>query len=258
MSTVKQISALAKKIYAKKPSMKWTDAIKQASRELKASGKISTSTKKTTKRKPASKRITGAYKRVYKVVKKDTKGYELKYIDENGKNWYTGSFTTKAAAQKAADILNNKKPDTFTKVGATKKPVKRSTPKKKVSGKHTDNKSHNVRINVLSGVRPVPVIFNGVGRLVKNKYYIYNGKDIYPIVGLKGATTWKGSLLKYLGKKDNTLLFEIRFKLKTKAGFDNITERWELPNTLPANTFIPTKKPTLKELAIGHLKLPNL
>jgi hypothetical protein len=132
------------------------------------------------------------------------------------------------------------------------KPVARA---KKVSRSHTDTKSHNVRINVLSGVRPAQLVLNGVGRLVKNKYYTYNGKDIYPIVGLKGATTWKGSLLKYLGVKNNSLLFDIRFKLKTKAGFDTITERWELPRTMAASNFIPTKKPTAKELAIGHLKM---
>lgn len=260
--------------------MKWTDAIKQASKELKASGKISagksrpTKSKTTTTRKPVTKRIIGAAKKkvstpstiFFKAENLNKTNTRYKYRgryyevldDQDGENYIL--VNSKAVYFKTPKYIQRKLKK-FGEIKKTKaaanKLVKRSTPKRKVSGSHTDTKSHNVRINVLSGVRPAPIVLNGVGRLVKNKYYIYNGGVIHPIVGLKGATDWKGSLMKYLGKKGNSLLFDIRFKLKNKAGFDSITERWELPSTLPANTFIPTKKPTLKELAIGHLKLPN-
>lgn len=259
MSTVKLISAKAKQIRAKRPTMKWTDAIKAASKELKASGKIAPK-KTTAKRKPITKRPASKVGAVttIKMLKSNINSTQTRYKHKG--RWYNinddqdGEFYIMVGGK----AVYFKKP--YPAIGKAKtvktkpktKPVTRA---RRVAGSHTDNKSHNVRINVLSGVRPAQLVLNGVGGLVKNKYYIYNGKEIYPIVGLKGATTWKGSILKYLGKKDNTLLFDIRFKLKSKAGFDTITERWELPSNMSANTFIPTKKPTAKELAIGHLKL---
>jgi hypothetical protein len=259
MSTLKLITAKAKQIRAKRPTMKWTDAIKAASKELKASGKIApkktTAKRKTTVKRPASK--VGAVTSI-KLLKSNLDSTQTKYKHKgryyNINDDQDGDFYIMVAGK----AVYFKKP--YPKMGAVSKPKTMSKAKpvsraKKVAGSHTDTKSHNVRINVLSGVRPAQLVLNGVGRLVKNKYYTYNGKDIYPIVGLKGATTWKGSLLKYLGVKNNSLLFDIRFKLKSKAGFDTITERWELPRTMAASSFIPTKKPTVKELAIGHLKM---
>lgn len=259
MSTVKQISSLAKKIRAKKPSMKWTDAIKAASKELKASGKIGAPKKRATT--STAKKATTTKKRTVKAPTKIK--LELKNLDMSQERYkYNGRFYNVNDDQDGdfyimvgGKAIYFKKP--YPRMSGTK--TRKTTPKqivrKKVGSTHKDTKSHNVRINVLSGVKPANVVLNGVNRLVKNKYYVYNGKDIYPIVGLKGATMWKGSLLKYLGVKNNSLLFDIRFKLKSKTGYDTITERWELPRTMPASTFIPTKKPTKAELSIGHLKL---
>ena len=60
---LKKISARAKQIRAKHPSMKWTNAIKQASRELKGS--------KPAKRKPAKKRRVSSHQTGASNLKRD-------------------------------------------------------------------------------------------------------------------------------------------------------------------------------------------
>lgn len=255
MSTVKQISALAKKIYAKKPTMKWTDAIKQASRELKASGKISAgksrATKsKATKRKPVTKRITGVAKKkpsVPSTIKLDKKNlnsthdkykYKARYyeiLDDQDGDLYI-FYGGKA--------IYFKKP--YPRIGAVKKTVKTKpkTTTRKVSGSHTDTKSHNVRINVLSGLQGSPQVFNGVKTLTKGSYYLYMDKP--------------NTLFKYIGKDTKKTAFPLIFDIykKSSQGGYYLAARYEYASEL-INYLSKIKKPTSKELAIGHLKLPK-
>jgi len=61
LNPLKKITALAKKIRAKKPAMKWTDAIKQASKSVKI-GAVKKPTKKVVK-KPVKKTIVNPVKK---------------------------------------------------------------------------------------------------------------------------------------------------------------------------------------------------
>lgn len=261
MSTVKQISALAKKIYAKKPTIKWTDAIKQASRELKASGKISAgksrATKSTaTKRKPVTKRITGVAKKrssvpstiFFKAENLNSTNTKYKYRgryyeildDQDGENYIF--VNSKAVYFKMPKYSSRRKPQ----VGAAKKTVKAKakTTARRVSGSHTDTKSHNVRINVLSGLQGSPQVFNGVKTLTKGSYYLYMDKP--------------NTLFKYIGKDTKKAAFPLIFDIykKSSNGGYYLAARYEYASEL-INYLSKIKKPTSKELAIGHLKLPK-
>ena len=295
------ISTLAKKIRAKRPTMKWTDAIKAASKELKASGKItaskSTRTKrKTTTRKPVTKRIAGRSTKAYKkhVVYDNPQRI---YVDINtinqrnpdrpsitikgkryliwddrdgayGINWQfngwqagvylydykTGKPITEHFYDDMSGVKKYPKPKTFKPTpaqtkAAAKRLVKQATSKRRVNGSHTDTKSHNVRINVLSGLQGQQVVLNGVKTLVKGNYYIYMDTS------LKTGYTKKNTLLKYVGKRSSgafPLVFDV-FKKSTTGAYVN-SGRYEYAAEL-IKYLSKVKKPTSKELAIGHLKL---
>jgi len=272
MSTVKQISTLAKKIYAKKPTIKWTEAIKQASRELKASGKISAgksrATKSTaTKRKPVTKRITGVAKKkpsVPSTIKLEAKNlnstqdkykyksryYEILddqdgdlYIFYGGKAIYFKKPYPRIGATKYPKPKLFKPTPAQTKAAA-KRLVKQSTSKRKVGGSHTDTKSHNVRINVLSGLQGSPQVFNGVKTLTKGGYYLYMDKP--------------NTLFKFIGRDNKKTAFPLVFDIykKSSQGGYYLAARYEYASEL-IKYLSKIKKPSSKELAIGHLKLPK-
>lgn len=170
--TVAEISKRAKQIRAKSPSKKWTDCIKQASKELKA-----------------------------------------------------GKSTSK--------------------VGATKKNNSvKQTRSRRITGSHKDTKSHNVRINVLSGMQgaEIPVTLNGVKTLTKGAYYVYMDNI--------------GTLFKYIGKDTKNSKFPLIFDIhkKRSSGGYYFGGRWEYSDSL-LKYLTKVKKPTAKELSIGHLKL---
>lgn len=58
-STLKRITSRAKQIYKKHPSMKWTSAIKQASKELKGKGATKKTTRKKAARRKTRKKVSG-------------------------------------------------------------------------------------------------------------------------------------------------------------------------------------------------------
>lgn len=169
--TVKDISQRAKKIRAQYPNKKWTDCIKQASKELK-SGKVG-----ATKSGPANQ----------------TRRKQI-----------------------------------------TKKPV----------SKHKDLMSHNVRINVLSGMQGAerPVTLNGLKTLSKGAYYIYDNKV--------------DTLFKYIGKDSKAGKFPLIFDIHKKRSLGGYYFAGRYEYSLELMKFLHrVKKPTAKELSIGHLKL---
>jgi len=108
--TVAEISKRAKQIRVKSPSKKWTDCIKQASKELKAgksTSKVGATKKRNLAKQTRSRRITGSHTdtKIHNVrinvlsgmqgaeipvtlngVKTLTKGAFYLYTPENGKN----------------------------------------------------------------------------------------------------------------------------------------------------------------------------
>lgn len=136
------------------------------------------------------------------------------------------------------------------KVGATKSvPAKRTRSRmvsKPTVSKHKDTMSHNVRINVLSGLggKPVPLVLNGVTRVTKGAFYLLQYPD--------GEISNK-AIFKYIKKlSTGALIFDVYQKGKT--GAYNKPIQYQFPETA-LMSLVRTKKPTAKELAIGHLKL---
>jgi hypothetical protein len=136
------------------------------------------------------------------------------------------------------------------KVGATKSvPAKRTRSSmitKTPVSKHKDTMSHNVRINVLSGLggKPVPLVLNGVTRVTKGAFYLLQYPD--------GEISDK-AIFKYIKKlSTGALIFDVYQKGKT--GAYNKPIQYQFPATA-LMSLVRTKKPTAKELAIGHLKL---
>jgi len=232
--TVKEISQRAKKIRAQYPNKKWTDCIKQASKELK-SGKVGATKKvsgtKTVNLKKGDKVFIlpkGTTETITKVNK------DGRY--ETDKSDYTWRI------EELRKVIKPKK------VGATKSvPANQTrrnrTPKKPVS-KHKDLMSHNVRINVLSGMCGAerPVTLNGLKNLTKGAWYIYNDKT--------------NTVFKYIGKDTKGGGYPLIFDTYTKksSGSYIFTGRWEYSLEL-MKYLHRVKKPTAKELSIGHLKL---
>ncbi len=123
MTHLQKITTLAKKIRKAKPALKWTDAIKQASKQIK----------------PAAKK---AVKKVGNVTLKKSnrfKGDDRYIIMNDGKPHLDGKPFFKETAK---DIANSLKKVKAKRVAT-----------KKVSGTktHKDTKSHNVNIRVVSG-----------------------------------------------------------------------------------------------------------
>ena len=117
---------------------------------------------------------------------------------------------------------------------------------KKPVSKHKDLMSHNVRINVLSGLggKPTPLVLNGVSRVTRGSYYLLQYPD--------GEVSNK-ALFKYLKKlKTGELVFDVY--QKGKSGAFNKPIQYQFPPSALLS-LVKTKKPTAKELSIGHLKL---
>ena len=127
MSTLKQITTKAKALYKTGKFAKWTDAIKAAS------ATISKTTKKVKKAvtKKAAKKIG------YKKDRMDILFRATPLIRKY-----------KASGYNREDAIKNATIDAGFMSGIKKKPVAK---KKVAKSYHKDTKSHNVRINVLSG-----------------------------------------------------------------------------------------------------------
>jgi len=236
--TVKEISQRAKKIRAKYPTKKWTDCIKQASKELK-SGKVGT-TKKVAKA-PVKNSTT------LKAVNDEARELSFKlrnkiYVMRSNNTLYTSVGKGKGTVLSIWDMGN--------KIGATKSVQAKRTRSGMISkptvSKHKDTMSHNVRINVLSGLggKPVPLVLNGVTRVTKGAFYLLQ----YPDGEISNKT-----IFKYIKKlSTGALIFDVYQKGKT--GGYNKPIQYQFPETA-LMSLVRTKKPTAKELAIGHLKL---
>lgn len=229
--TVAEISKRAKQIRAKSPSKKWTDCIKQASKELKAD-------KRTTGKVGATKKV------VLDSLKKLKKNEQAVLIDESFNPPYDvyavyvdGIYDRRIKVKKGEKYLTQKQ-------RAIKSSSVKQTKSRRITGSHTDTKSHNVRINVLSGMQgtEIPVTLNGVKTLTKGAFYLYtpeNGKNIF----------------KYIGKSD-TVAFPLIMDSYTKnaKGSYIFNGRYVYSSSM-LKSLKKIKTPTAKELSIGHLKL---
>ena len=136
------------------------------------------------------------------------------------------------------------------KVGATKSvPAKRTRSSmitKTPLSKHKDTMSHNVRINVLSGLggKPTPMVLNGVAKVVKGAFYKRQKET--------GAVSDE-AIFKYIKKISLGLLFDVYLINEKRGGYHTPIQYYFPESTLMQ--LVRIKKPTAKELAIGHLKL---
>lgn len=133
---------------------------------------------------------------------------------------------------------------TTGKVGATKSVRAKQSRSRPIGGNHKDTKSHNVRINVLSGMQgaEIPVTLNGLKTLTKGGFYVYMDKV--------------DTLFKYIGKDTKNSKFPLIFDIhkKRSSGGYYFGGRYEYSDSL-LKYLTKVKKPTAKELSIGHLKL---
>ena len=225
--TVQQIAKRAQAIRRASPSKKWTDCIKQASKELKkGTGRakaVSGAKPKTVKRITLNPRMLDSSQSYYRYqneereIQSDMEG--RLYIMVGGKAVYF------------------KKP--YPRLSGTK------------GSKRTRSKPPAQKVSGLKGIkgRPVGMVLNGIGKLVKGGYYYQqNPVTGEPIVDV---------LFHYRGKVGSgmyPLHFDCYFRNSKTGKFAVKPVLYELALDT-AITFLKVKKPTYKELAIGHLKL---
>lgn len=246
--TVQDISQRAKKIRAQYPNKKWTDCIKQASKELK-SGKVGAVKKsgvkyaKDTRKGKLYVNMSNTFGKITDTTINLLNSTKLLHKDSKGVYYYVASKGKDAGYVKYTKVYEKK-------IGATKSApanqtrVKQRT--KKPVSKHKDLMSHNVRINVLSGLggKPTPLVLNGVSRVTRGSYYLLQYPD--------GEVSNK-AIFKYLKKlKTGELVFDVY--QKGKSGAFNKPIQYQFPPSALLS-LVKTKKPTAKELSIGHLKL---
>lgn len=237
--TVKEISQRAKKIRAQYPNKKWTDCIKQASKELK-SGNRNTGKVGATKKTKSLKNTVTFNMANNEARELSTKLRNKMYVMKKNNTIYTTVGKGEGTVLAIWDMGN--------KIGATKSvpanQTRRKQSTKKPVSKHKDIMSHNVRINVLSGMQGAerPVTLNGLKNLTKGAWYIYNDKT--------------NTVFKYIGKDTKGGGYPLIFDTYTKksSGSYIFTGRWEYSLEL-MKYLHRVKKPTAKELSIGHLKL---
>lgn len=140
MTHLQKITTLAKKIRKTKPSMKWTDAIKQASKRIKPAAKKAVP-------KKAAKKVAG-------------KKYTTAQLEAIANNY---AYAVSADLDKVtARLIYHPELVTMylneikkyeTRTGDKLSGVKKRIPKKPITKTHKDTKSHNVNIRVVSGVK---------------------------------------------------------------------------------------------------------
>ena len=132
-TAIEKIQAKAKALRKSYPNAKWTDLIKKASTELKKIGSIgATSKKKKATKKAATKKAVSKRKpKVVKVLKQH--GTSARAYDKRHQ-----------ALQAGRRISKSGRAYTETRSNRSDKGV--------LLGVHKDTKSHNVRINVVSGI----------------------------------------------------------------------------------------------------------
>lgn len=169
MSTLKEITTKAKALYKTGKYKKWTDAIKAASATIT----------KTTKK--AVKKIGNVTLKKANYHKND----ERYIIMNDGVPHLEGKAFFKNDALFVADALRKVKKKRKAAIkkesslGATKTGTK----------KHTDTNSHNVRINVVSGVKKIKQIYALPGNL--NLTTAKNDLNQF-----ENSLKWKSSILK--------------------------------------------------------------
>jgi hypothetical protein len=132
-TAIEKIQAKAKALRKSYPNAKWTDLIKKASTELKKIGSIgATSKKKKATKKAATKKAVSKRKpKVVKVLKQH--GTSARAYDKRHQALPAGRRISKSG-----------RAYTETRSNRSDKGV--------LLGVHKDTKSHNVRINVMSGI----------------------------------------------------------------------------------------------------------
>lgn len=132
-TAIEKIQAKAKALRKSYPNAKWTDLIKKASTELKKIGSIgATSKKKKATKKAATKKAVSKRKpKVIKVLKQH--GTSARAYDKRHQALPAGRRISKSG-----------RAYTETRSNRSDKGV--------LLGVHKDTKSHNVRINVMSGI----------------------------------------------------------------------------------------------------------
>lgn len=137
------------------------------------------------------------------------------------------------------------------KVKPTSKAVSGAVKKKTVRSTQPKSRKPDKKILGLKGLKaqPVGMILNGLGKLVKGGYYYqqnpYTGEPI------------DDTLFHYRGKVGSGMFplhFDVYFRNSKTGKFAVTPVLYELAENQDI-TLIKVKKPTYKELAIGHLKL---
>lgn len=241
--TVQQIAKRAQAIRKANPSKKWTDCIKQASKELKkGTGRVkavSGAKPKTVKRITLNPKMLDSSQSYYRYqneereIQSDMEG--RLYIMVGGKAVYFKKPYPRLSGTKGSKRTRSSKPGRIRGTG---------------SSKHTDTKSHNTSITVLSGIngKPAPMVLNGTGKLVKGAYYVQQN--------VKTGSLSYDAIFKYQGKNTQSSLYPLKFDIhfKNPKGGYRAPVAYILSMDEGLN-LVRIKKPTYKELAIGHLKL---
>jgi hypothetical protein len=137
------------------------------------------------------------------------------------------------------------------KVKPTSKAVSGAVKKKTVRTNQPKSSQPDKNILGLKGLKgqPVGMILNGIGKLVKGGYYYQQN----PVTGEPVDDT----LFHYRGKVGSAMFplhFDLYFRNSRTGKFSVKPVLYELALDT-AITLIKVKKPTSRELAIGHLKL---
>jgi hypothetical protein len=232
MTAIEKISARAKKIRAASPNKSWAACIKQASAEYRKENTVSGTLKKGKTAK--SLKMNPAY------VDKSQQYYRYKGREYEILEDMEGALYILVSGK----AVYFKKP--YTKIGAISKGSKQPR-----SVKHKDTLSHNTNITVLSGfkAKPAPISINGVNKLMKNGYYVEQN--------VKTGALMYDVLFQYVGRNPaSSGAYPFRFKVYFKArngGYGKPVE-YDISDD-NYSRLIRIKKPTAKELSIGHLKL---
>jgi len=247
MTLIAKIAARAKQLRAKSPSMTWQNALKKAGAEYRGT------TVKTTSKRPTvkAKRKT--------TVKRKSKVNAVKLLPQH--KVFQVLTKIQAKNRKMNDnkevyglrrdgseklIIFNKDFDNdefyafgaeIGSVGKTKKAIKKlGAVKKTPVSKHKDNKSHNVNIRVMSGVKKPKIqkadvdmnALNGVIKFQSNKFYEVvkgaNKGSVVKITSIRKPTNKnEGSSLI---KSYNVNFYEYRDGHLCKPFLGIITDRW--------------------------------
>lgn len=236
MSVVAQISKRAKTIRAANPKMKWTDAIKQASKEIKGQKTTSKSRKTPKKRVAGNQYERFDFYKAYQKAPQKVKNILDTLPDKDYQDYYVLDTVAKAL-KKIGWELEFDLSGEITML----RPVKKTAGRVASPKLHKDNKSHNVTIKVgkQPGKKTVgktakvtrPKIerstlpldkLNGIIKMKRNDFYeIVAGGNKNSVFQLQSTTTAKDGAKAY-----NVKFWEYRNRKLSKPFLAVISDKW--------------------------------